>query len=99
MGAAERVCSVCVFPVLIDSEFFQGGRNMIQDIEKGRRSEKHLGYSHLWMWCEVIRICPVLRGLTREPFFFHPIYPWGTGQFMGRVWIASPTRCDSTPVS
>lgn len=99
MRAAERVCSVCVFPALLDPEFFWARRNVIQDSEQGARSGEHLGYRHLWLWCELIRVCPILRGLTKKPFFFHSIYPWGAGQFMGGVWIASPTCYDSTPVS
>lgn len=58
--AAEWICSVCVFPALVDPELFQGRRNMIQDSEQGRRSGKHLGRSHLWLCCELIRVCPVL---------------------------------------
>lgn len=60
------------------------------------RSGKHLGYSHLWMWCELIRVCHTLRGLTREPFFFIPSIP---GE-QGSSWVGcgSPLPLGVTPL-
>lgn len=87
MRAAEWICFVCVFPALLDPEFFQAGRNVIQASEQGGRSGKHLGYSHLWLWCELIRVCPILRGLTKEHFFFISSIPGEQGSsWVGCGW-------------
>lgn len=38
MRAAEWICSVCVFPALVDLELFQGRGNVIQDRVGGQEN-------------------------------------------------------------
>lgn len=68
---------MCVFPALVDPEFFWGRRNMIQDSEEGGRSGKHCGYNHLWMWCELISL------YSGVDVFFIPSIP---GE-QGNSWV------------
>lgn len=75
-----------------------GGKERDPGQRAGWEVRKPLAIQLPSMWCKLIRACTVIRGLTRKPFILHPLHPWGTGQFVGSVWITSPTLCDSTPV-
>lgn len=99
VGAAERVCCAWCPADPGRPGVRPGGKERDPGQRAGREVRKPLGIQLPSMWRELIRACTVLGGLARKPFILHPLHPWGTGQFVGSVWITSPTRGDSTPVS